>query len=774
MIKKFTLIVTALFCFSALNATVDVTTVWEISMAKENLDEAKDFSGVNGLGDNLNRGLAFGKFGDKEYVFVTTGSGADANAINYYDAATGEWAGKLNMDPVNAATLGSIHKIADVEIKDGKIYTVSLSVVGNSLDFCMWDGLNAVPTITTLPEATDIRVEKLSISGDIAAGTGKIWIAGPTEGLANPNPDKPVVVRSYSIGKDGTISTDGVVFGKVPDNNILYNCTANPDGSVLIKGGNKPMHLLDADGSYVGSTQAMTPELTLSQTIRYIGTNPHNGRYYYLLNSYSNASGITPGNGSVTKIYSMLPGNLNSINCIEQLPVFGTLGNNNMGDVDFKWEDDVLYVYSLSPNNGFGTFKVTGLFEKPVDRSNERFTLLWENSAEGNNLPGFYSNAEANQNKTTGMAFGEVGGEKSIYIIKTLYVDPDQPASGEDPWGPSGDYRKNMFVFDADNGEIKGELSISGIWGREMKDGTVTDDGIFMTTFVVNERETLNAFSFPDNQTAGSLSDITFAYDSECPALLGGNIDVIGSVDEGTAKLYATTESETTNYVYAFTMAGPNKWDGFYAEEEFTIPSPGKGSVTVKSDQSFYWNAKGGKFFYHDGTKISDNESTLDASIIRYITNKDGLDYIAALNENQVDVYTLTPGQPDTKTLWGSSPILGSNPSQIGDIEVGFDDNGAPVLYVLSANNGFAAWKLNLDATGNEQLKAEKSTFAYMNAGQIVFSEVVKKADLYTIDGKLVASASNTNVLTTGIKGVLIVRYTDMDGQTFVQKVMAK
>lgn len=135
--------------------------------------------------------------------------------------------------------------------------------------------------------------------------------------------------------------------------------------------------MLTPDGSYAGNTQNMTPELTLSQTIRYIGTNPHNGRYYYLLNSYSNASGIFPGNGIVTKIYSMLPGNLHSFNCVAQCPTLGDL-SGNMGDIDFKWKENDLYIYCLSSNNGFAAFKVTGLYDAPANRSNDHFTLLWE------------------------------------------------------------------------------------------------------------------------------------------------------------------------------------------------------------------------------------------------------------------------------------------------------------------------------------------------------------------------------------------------------------
>jgi hypothetical protein len=522
----------------------------------------------------------------------------------------------------------------------------------------------------------------------------------------------------------------------------------------------------------------MTPELTRSQTIRYIGTNPYNGRYYYLLNSYSNASGIT--DGTVAKIYSMLPGNLNSINCIATLPFLGNIENNNMGDIDCKWLGDDLYVYALSSNNGFGAYKVSGLYEQPVNRSDNRFALLWENSIEGNNLPGFYAR-EDNSDNITGLAYGTVGGEKSVYVVKKIYTDPDQPKETEDIWGPSGNSRKNIFIYDADNGNIKGELSISGIWGKEIHDGTVSDDGKLLISFVVNaEGQTMNVYSFPDNQHVGDVSQVAFAYDLEWVSpleggSLGSNIDVVGSVAEGNAVLYAASASSTaTNYVHTFGMSAPNVWEGFFAAEEFTITSGGKGSVSVKPDKSFYWNAAGEKFLYHNGTALSNNESTLDGSIIRYITTKDGRDYIAVLNRNKVDVYSLDPGQPNTKTLWGSSPVLGPINSSIGDIEVGFDSENAPILYVLSSRNGLAAWKLNLNATGIPENKPAKKVSFFVNPAlqSISFSETVKTAKLLGIDGKTIRTAVNTNKLDIqSLKGVFIVSCTDAKGEIVTKKV---
>ena len=160
---------------------------------------------------------------------------------------------------------------------------------------------------------------------------------------------------------------------------------------------------------------------------------------------------------------------------VAQCPTLGDL-SGNMGDIDFKWKENDLYIYCLSSNNGFAAFKVTRLYDAPANRSNDHFTLLWENSIEENNLPGFYSDLESDQDKTTGMAYGTVGGEKCIYIVKNLYIDPDQPKDWEDTWGPSGEYRKNISIHDAEKGHIKGKLSISGIWGREMHDATVTED----------------------------------------------------------------------------------------------------------------------------------------------------------------------------------------------------------------------------------------------------------------------------------------------------------
>jgi hypothetical protein len=308
-----------------------------------------------------------------------------------------------------------------------------------------------------------------------------------------------------------------------------------------------------------------------------------------------------------------------------------------------------------------------------------------------------------------------------------------------------------------------------------MQDATVTEDGILMTTFVVEEGETMNAFSFPNHTHEGRLNDITFAYDSECPALLGGNIFALGNVSKGIAKLYTTTQSETENYVYTFGMSEPGKWDGFYTEEEFTIPSSGKGYLAVKPDRSFYWNANGEKFLYCNGKEITGSQSTLQGTAIRYILTYNGLDYLAVLNKNKVDVYTLEPGQPDTKVLWGSSLVLGNKPSSTGDIEVGFDEDGSPILYVLSANNGFATWKLSsLNKSGNEKVTEDSPIDVYFNTASkdIFFSETVKIAYLFTTDGKLIRSATNVNSMNIYTKGVIIVYYIDKKGLKGTQKVI--
>ena len=246
--------------------------------------------------------------------------------------------------------------------------------------------------------------------------------------------------------------------------------------------------------------------------------------------------------------------------------------------------------------------------------------------------------------------------ERSAFILSRIFISTRTSLKiGKTPGDQAENTGKNIFIYDAEKGHIKGELSISGIWGREMHDATVTEDGILMTTFVVEETETMNAFFIPGQYTSGEVSmTLLFSYDSECPAFLGGNIFASGSVNQGTAKIYATTESETENYVYTFGMGAPNKWEeSFYTEEEFTISSSGKGHLAVKPDKSFYWNANGGKFLYCNGKQISESQSTLEGTAIRYILTQDGLDYLAVLNEKQSRCLHIGVRQTRYKNIMG-------------------------------------------------------------------------------------------------------------------------
>ncbi|MDR0575281.1 MAG: hypothetical protein LBG96_14895, partial [Tannerella sp.] len=88
--------------------------------------------------------------------------------------------------------------------------------------------------------------------------------------------------------------------------------------------------------------------------------------------------------------------------------------------------------------------------------------------------------------------------------------------------------------------------------------------------------------------------------------------------------------------------------------------------------------------------------------------------------------------------------------------------------------NGFAAWKLSSLHISNEKIKENSPIQVYFNSMShtLFFSEAVKKADLFTIDGKLVQSATNVSHMNMNRKGVIIVHYKDQAGLTGTRKVI--
>ena len=124
-------------------------------------------------------------------------------------------------------------------------------------------------------------------------------------------------------------------------------------------------------------------------------------------------------------------------------------------------------------------------------------------------------------------------------------------------------------------------------------------------------------------------------------------------------------------------------------------------------------------------------------------------------------------------TLMWTFPQAGmgavSNTVRTGMPEVEVTGSSANI-YLYTHENGYGAYTMTI-ATGVNNINASNVDII-LRGRQIVISEQVKTAEIYSVNGQLLATANNTNEMATpGQKGIYIIRVTDNSGAQKVQKI---
>ncbi|NCB83461.1 MAG: T9SS type A sorting domain-containing protein [Bacteroidia bacterium] len=124
-------------------------------------------------------------------------------------------------------------------------------------------------------------------------------------------------------------------------------------------------------------------------------------------------------------------------------------------------------------------------------------------------------------------------------------------------------------------------------------------------------------------------------------------------------------------------------------------------------------------------------------------------------------------------TLMWTFPQAGmgavSNTVRTGMPEVEVTGNSANI-YLYTHENGYGAYTMTI-ATGVNNINASNVDII-LRGRQIVISEQVKTAEIYSVNGQLLATANNINEMAApGQKGIYIVRVTDNSGAQKVQKI---
>ena len=300
-------------------------------------------------------------------------------------------------------------------------------------------------------------------------------------------------------------------------------------------------------------------------------------------------------------------------------------------------------------------------------------TTLWENSQGASSLPSWFDTG----NLTRALAFGN----DHVYIVSRN----------------GGSF---TYVYDAVTGDSVGVLDATGISGGTyaVSDVEVSTDGkIFVCNLAVGG--TFQVYSY---DTEGSAPVAVVSYDATGKRL-GDKFTVTGSTADNSIVIWAA--SANSNDLVKFTTA--DNGVTFTSEVINVGLTGGSASVGPLANADFYYNAAGlnPQKFQSDGTLIGAVPGTVVATgsnAIRFVKTDGTDEYIAtyaygASNEN-ARIVKVPGGDPTLAELVGTTNTLGTNANVngAGDVAVEMVSQFIYNVYVLSCNNGFGAYQLDL------------------------------------------------------------------------------
>ncbi|MCL6493715.1 MAG: T9SS type A sorting domain-containing protein [Ignavibacterium sp.] len=316
-------------------------------------------------------------------------------------------------------------------------------------------------------------------------------------------------------------------------------------------------------------------------------------------------------------------------------------------------------------------------------------STLWEKSAATSSLPTWFS---ASGNTERGFGYGLVSGNHRLYVASRN----------------GGSF---IYIYNALTGDSVGTLSTAGITGGtfSINDVGVSNDGLI---FVCNLTANASTSPFKVYKYTTELDSpvVAINYTATAAARIGDKFTVTGSASDNSLTIWAASASTMELYKFTTTDNGVTFTPTVLPLTGLTGTAFATASVGPLEDGKFYWNANGWnpKKYNADGTLVGTIPGTVVATgsnAIRFITNIIGDEYVATFafgagNEN-ARVVKVPGGDPSLATLIGTTSVLGSNPNGngTGDVEVRKVSKYIYQVFVLSTNNGFGAYQVDLTPT---------------------------------------------------------------------------
>ncbi|GAB1416635.1 hypothetical protein MASR2M117_20410 [Paludibacter sp.] len=413
------------------------------------------------------------------------------------------------------------------------------------------------------------------------------------------------------------------------------------------------------------------------------------------------------------------------------------------------------FCFALIALNAQNLITKSGLEETPEAPS---VTTLWENGATAGKLPKWFLTTS---NKTRG-----IGADNQYVYVATR----------------DGDGGKNIFVYNAATGDSIKALNTTDLTGGTfpLNDVGITEDGKIITASLgANTNFKLYMY---DNLTA-SPTTLLHLPDAAPGGRTGDLFTVTGNYANGTAKIFTATATAPSQVWVLEMKDGAWKTERTLLATMTDVPGAVAACVAPKPDGSMYWKAAGQAFklIKADGSvdPLGAGFSTYSNSI-KYLgySSKLNLDYVALFTygggKECAEIVSLTPGDLTTCKLIARTPSIGTNANAggTGDLAVRFDSNNNPIIYVVSTNNGFGAYKvegLELDpVSGVKNISNQPDIHIFPNPVKDIvnISETVKSIKLLNVSGQLVKEAFMTTKLSVeGLQGVYLLQIESEKGK---------
>lgn len=311
-------------------------------------------------------------------------------------------------------------------------------------------------------------------------------------------------------------------------------------------------------------------------------------------------------------------------------------------------------------------------------------TTLWEKSSATSTLPSWFS---PSANTERGFGYGLVSGNHRLYIASRN----------------GGSF---IYIYDALTGDSVGTLSTAGISGGTfaLNDIGVSNDGLIFVCNLTTNGST-SPFKVYKYTTEADSPVVAINYTTTSAARLGDKFTVTGSASDNSLTIWAAAGN--TQEVYKFTTTDNGNTFNPSIINVSTVPTSVSTPSVGQIDSSFYFNANGinPKKFDANGNELGTVPGTVVATgsnAVRFLGKTLNDEYIATFafgsgNEN-ARIVKVPFGVLANSELLDTTSSLGSNNNGngTGDIEFRKLNDFKYQLFVLSTNNGFGAYELNI------------------------------------------------------------------------------